>query len=45
MLTSANVGDQVLNFLVGKQLGKQAGPVWLNGEACCLHDAVDVVSL
>ena len=42
-LTSANVGDQVLNTLLGKELGKQTGPVRLDLDLGRLGDGQDIV--
>ena len=42
-LTSANVGDEVLNALLGKELGEQTGPVRLDLNLGCLGDSQDVV--
>lgn len=43
LLTSSNVADQVLNALLGKKLGEEAGPVGLDGDAGSLGDGDDVV--
>lgn len=45
LITCANVCDQVLNALLGEELGKQAWPVRLYCDASSLDDGVDVVSL
>ena len=43
LLTSSDVHDQVLNALLGKELGEEAGPVGLDGDAGSLGDGDDVV--
>ncbi len=43
--TGTDVGDQVSDALLLKELGKEAGPVGLHGHACCLGDSADVLCL
>ena len=43
ILTSTNVGDEVLNTLLGEELGKEAGPVGLDLDLGSLGQGQDVV--
>ena len=43
--TSTNVGDQVSDALLLKELGEQAGPVGLHRHTRCLGHCADVLGL